>query len=1070
MIADPMDTIYAYLERLSQRYQTGIAREHAYRGDLEQLLRGLLPDVEVINEPQEVADCGNPDFVIIRKDVPIGFIEAKDIGKDLDARQFREQFDRYRKALPNLIITNYLDFQFYEDGEQTLKVSLGTADGGITPLPENFETFVRAVKAFRDYTTDTIKSPSQLAQMMADRARLLESIIAAALESDDNNQQDTELKAQHRIFSDLLMHDMTPRQFADIYAQTLAYGLFAARLHDDSLEDFSRQEAAELIPKSNPFLRKFFGYIAGPDIDPRILPVMDHLVTIFRYTNVRELLKNFGKSTARNDPIIHFYETFLAAYDSKLRKTRGVYYTPEPVVDFIVRGVNQLLKDRFHLPDGLADTSKITITVDTQVRDGRTASGYKQGEVEVHKVQILDPATGTGTFLAQIIKHLHEDVFQAMTGIWPGYVEQDLIPRLHGFEFLMAPYAMAHLKLDLLLQQTGYRASNSGNPPRLNVYLTNSLEPYHPDTGTLFAQWLSRESEEANRIKRETPVMVVLGNPPYSGHSANKGKWIASLLDDYKQEPGGGRLKERNAKWLNDDYVKFIRYGQHYVEKNGEGILAYINNHSFLDNPTFRGMRWHLLKTFDEIFIIDLHGNSKKKETAPDGGKDENVFDIQQGVSINIFVKIGQKNEDAPATVWHCDLYGKRQGKYDWLWQHDLKNTDWVKLQPAAPMYFFIPRDVEKEAEYQKGFSVTDLLPIHSNGMFTARDNFTIHESAKNVHKIIHDFVSLDVEVARQKYQLRKDVQDWKVAWAQQDLRKSGLKKDKIVPIAYRPFDIRYTYFTGKPKGFHCRPRGKFMRHFLAGKNMALVIGRQGQAVGGMEWNLAYVTQNISDLNIFYRGGALVFPLCLYPDNTSPCIPNLNPEIAQTLAARTGLPWQPEARDANALTPLGILDYIYAVLHSHEYRQRYAEFLKSDFPRIPWPKDGKTFRQLASLGDRLRQAHLLQGQEVDNFITTYPRPGDNQVTRGGGKNDYEITDARAQTGRAWINDEQYFEGIPKSVWDFYIGGYQPARKWLKDRKGKTLDYDAIRHYQRIIKALVITEKLMSSIDGIDFLP
>jgi predicted helicase len=384
-------------------------------------------------------------------------------------------------------------------------------------------------------------------------------------------------------------------------------------------------------------LRKLFQYIAGYDLDDRIVWIVDSLADIFRATDVRALLTHFGKATRQTDPIIHFYETFLAEYDPKLRKSRGVWYTPEPVVDFIVRAVDDILKTDFNLPLGLADHSKTTIQVEMPVIKGsgkNRATRMEKVDKEIHKVQILDPATGTGTFLAATIKHIHQK-FKGQQGLWSQYVEDHLIPRINGFEILMASYAMAHLKLDLLLKETGYQPAKQ---PRLNIYLTNSLEESHPDTGTLFASWLARESNEANHIKRDTPVMVVMGNPPYSVSSSNKGEWIQNLLADYKKD-----LNEKNIQPLSDDYIKFIRYGQHYIEKNGEGILAYISNNSFIDGLIHRQMRKHLLETFDKIYIFDLHGNSKKKETAVDGGKDENVFDIMQGVSINIFVKLKNK-------------------------------------------------------------------------------------------------------------------------------------------------------------------------------------------------------------------------------------------------------------------------------------------------------------------------------------------------------------------------------------------------------------------------------------------
>ena len=385
-------------------------------------------------------------------------------------------------------------------------------------------------------------------------------------------------------------------------------------------------------------MRKLFGSVASVDIDDRIKHTVDNLADVFRATDLKKILSTFGKSTRTQDPIIHFYETFLAEYDSKLRKAKGVWYTPEPVVSFIVRAVDEVLKSEFGLSQGLADTSKTKISIDSQTIDKRSKTGYKTMEREVHKVQILDPATGTGTFLAEAIKFIYNNNFKSMKGAWSGYVEEHLIPRLNGFELLMASYAMAHLKLDMLLTETGYKPKTNKNQ-RLNIFLTNSLEEHHPDTGTLFANWLAVEANQANQIKKDTPVMVVMGNPPYSGESANKGEWIMNLMDDYKKEPSGGKLQEKNSKWINDDYVKFMRYGQYYIDKNESGILAFINPHGFLDNPTFRGMRYSLLQTYDKIYTIDLHGNSKKKEVCLDGSKDENVFDIMQGVSINIFIK-----------------------------------------------------------------------------------------------------------------------------------------------------------------------------------------------------------------------------------------------------------------------------------------------------------------------------------------------------------------------------------------------------------------------------------------------
>jgi predicted helicase len=1062
-----------YIESINTRYKSGISREHAYRRDLEELIRELVSGVEITNEPANVTDCGNPDYVITKGKIPVGYIEAKDVGKDLNHKQYKEQFSRYRKALDNLIITDYTWFQFFQNGDLVHEIRIAEiTDDGIRPLPENFEQFINLICDFCTFIGQTVKSPKKLAEMMAAKARLLQTILEQAVTADETAQADSSLQDQYHSFKNILIHDLEPKGFADIYAQTLAYGMFAARLHDTTLDDFSRQEAAELIPKTNPFLRRLFGYIAGPDIDDRIKPTVDNLADVFRATNVEQLLKNFGKSTRTNDPIIHFYETFLAEYDPKLRKARGVWYTPEPVVSFIVRAVDELLKTEFGIKDGLADTSKTKIKVEAQ-GTART-KGKAKGkaiveEREVHKVQILDPATGTGTFLAEVIKFIYNGKFQAMQGAWSGYVEEHLIPRLNGFELLMASYAMAHLKLDMLLAETGYQPKKE---QRFNIYLTNSLEEHHPDTGTLFANWLSTEANEANHIKRDTPVMVVLGNPPYSGESANKGEWIMKLMEDYKKEPGGKeKLKEKTSKWINDDYVKFIRYSQHFIEKNGEGILAFINPHGFLDNPTFRGMRWNLLKTYDKIYTLDLHGNTKKKETCPDGSPDVNVFDIEQGVSINLFVKTGKKKPAELGTVYHFNLYGKREVKYGFLHDHDKPDVSFEKLTPLAPTYFFIPQNLVGRDEYTSAFKLTELLPEFSLGVLSKNDSVTVDLEQSELEKRIERFTSSPEDELRTAYNLKKDSRDWVLSKAIEDL-KTNPSEDNFKTLTYRPFDTRWTYFTGKPKGFFAYSQNRIMRNLTKGDNWAIITGRQGKAVGGMTWNLAFITNTISDQNIYYRGGGTVLPLYLYPDSEELALeenqirkPNLDPDIVAKIAEGLGLEFtnEKEERDG-AFAPIDLLDYIYAVLHSPAYREKYKEFLKIDFPRVPYPTDTEKFWQLVQLGGELRQIHLLESPVVEQFITSYPMDGDNTVTRKMTKTSIGYEPTNDETGRVWINDEQYFDNVPLIAWEFYIGGYQPAQKWLKDRNGRTLSFDDILHYQKIIVALSETDRLMQEID------
>ena len=1037
-------TIEKYIDNINQRYKLGNATEHTFRGDLQQLLESLVPEIRATNEPKRQS-CGAPDYILTKKDIPVGFIEAKDIGdKDLDGTRKtgnKEQFDRYKASLNNLIFTDYINFHLYREGEFVTKISIAEiTDKGIKPLPENFGNFENLIKDFCVHIGQTIKSPKKLAKMMAGKARLLSDVIGNALTSDEENQENSTLKEQMLAFKQILIHDITPQGFADVYAQTIAYGMFAARLHDPTLETFSRQEAAELIPKSNPFLRKLFGYIAGPDIDDRIKWIVENLAEIFLACNVEEILKNYGKTTKMEDPIIHFYETFLAEYDPKLRKARGVWYTPQPVVNFIVRAVDDILKTEFDLPQGLADTSKTTIKVDTQTTDKRSSTGYKQMEQEVHKVQILDPATGTGTFLAEVVKHIHKK-FQGQQGIWSNYVETHLLPRLNGFELLMASYAMAHLKLDLLLTETGFKPTSN---QRFKVYLTNSLEEHHQDTGTLFANWLSTEANEANHIKRDTPVMCVIGNPPYSGESANKGEWIMSLMDDYKKEPGGKeKLKERNPKAINDDYAKFLRYGQHYIEKNGSGVLAFINPHGFLDNPTFRGMRWNLLKTYDKIYTIDLHGNSKKKETAPDGSADVNVFDIQQGVSINVFVKTGKKNSNELGKVFHYDLYGKRNFKYEYLSENSLDDVPFVELDKKAPEYFMVPKDFALEMEYKEGFYIPDLMPFDTSGVKTHDDKNLVGNSISELKNNVSNKLGF-------------------------------FENDKIKKYNYRPFDNGVIYYDSNVLG---RAREKSIYHFLA-KNIGLVLVSQPQASNTLFFDCAFVTNCLTDTNMFRRGGPKSIPLYLYPEtNGQQTIeqseerkPNLNAEIVNQIAEKLGLTFTNEKENTqNTFAPIDILDYIYAVLHSPTYREKYKEFLKIDFPRVPYPKDKATFWQLVKLGGEIRQIHLLESPTVEKYITQYPIDGDNVVSMPKYFPIPKNENTGALQGNVYINDTQYFANVPLTAWSFYIGGYQPAQKWLKDRKERKLEFEDILHYQKIIVALSETDRLMKEIDKIEII-
>ena len=1009
------------------------ATEHSHRPALKALIEGLASGVTATNEPRRI-DCGAPDFLVSKGTLAVGYIEAKDVGKSLDEAEKSEQLKRYLGSLTNLVLTDYLEFRWYVDGKHRRTARLGTPtrEGKIKRDNAGIQDVAELLIDFLAHKAEAVGTPRELAKRMARLAHRLRDLVTTAFEK---KLPLPTLDSLYQAFSETLIADLTTQQFADMYAQTIAYGLFAARCNTPDNAVFTRQYARDTVPKTNPFLRNIFDHIAGAGLPEILAPEVDDLVQFLAQADMASILKDFGKRTAREDPVVHFYETFLKEYDEKIRKMRGVYYTPEPVVSYIVRSIDHLLKIRFNKPQGLAD----------------------------EKTLILDPAVGTATFLYMVVNEIYNAIVsQGQKGMWNDYVADKLLPRLFGFELLMAPYAVAHLKLGLLLQETGYQFKRDR---RLGIYLTNTLEEAIKHAEVLFAQWIAEEANAAAKVKKDEPIMVVLGNPPYSGHSANKGEWARQLVEPYKTIDGKP-LGEKNPKWLQDDYVKFLAFGQWRIERTGQGILGFITNHSYLDNPTFRGMRQSLMTTFTDIYILNLHGNAKKKEVAPDGSKDENVFDIQQGVAISILVKGPDKT--GPATVHYADLWGLREGKYHTLLESDIVGTEWIDPEPNSPFYFFVPIREDLLGEYERGWNISDISPTNCVGLFTARDRLTIGWSIKEVENTVRDFAALPSEEARDKYNLGEDVRDWKVPLAQKDLKDSGLRSELIVPILYRPFDVRYTYYTGRSRGFHCMPRPHVMPNMIKRDNLTLCIGRAGQVVGPTQWDIIYCGCQIVDLNVFYRGGGQCFPLYLYPaEGEMPFDaghrhPNLSPEFTKAVSDKLGLKFAEDGNGdlAETFGSEDIFHYAYAIFHSPTYRTRYAEFLKIDFPRLPLTSDRKLFKALAGKGAELVALHLMESPLLHaprSIITKYPVPGSDQVER---------VIYNDSTQRVNINKTQYFEGVAPEVWNFHIGGYQVAQKWLKDRKGRTLTYDDLTHYQKVIVALKETIRLMAEIDGL----
>jgi hypothetical protein len=1026
-----------YVLTIEKELAAGNATEHTHRPALKTLIEGLAEGTTATNEPTHI-ECGAPDFVITRGVTTIGYIEAKDVGKSLDEAEKSEQLKRYRDSLTNLILTDYLEFRWYVDGERRLSASLGAAteDGKVKRDKAGTQAVSELLSGFLSHEAEAVGTPKELALRMARLAHLIRNLIinTFTLEAEKGS-----LHIQLAAFRENLIPDLSNEQFADMYAQTIAYGLFAARCTAPEIKPFTRQSAAYLLPKTNPFLRKLFNHIAGPELDERIAWCVDDLAQVLDQADMAEVIKDFGKHLATEDPVVHFYETFLKAYDPAVREMRGVYYTPEPVVSYIVRSIDYLLRKHFDTPQGLVDPS----------------------------VLILDPAVGTATFLYKTINEIHANLTkQGQQGLWNDYVAQKLLPRLFGFELLMAPYAIAHLKLGLLLQETGYQFQSD---QRLGIYLTNTLEEGFKKAEQLagFNEYIVDEANAAAEVKKEKPIMVVLGNPPYSVTSANTGKWITELIDGVFDKDGhetvngyktvnGQPLGEKNPKMLHDDYVKFIRFGQWRIDRTGKGILGFISNHGYLDNLTFRGMRQKLMDTFTDIYVINLHGNAKKKEIAPDGSKDENVFDIQQGVCIGIFVKTPDKA--GRAKVRHADLWGLRQEKYKTLIDADVSSTLWKELNPKPPFYFFVPQDTSLSQELESAWSITDIFLVGSGAMNTARDHFVIDSDRRELCNRISELraSNLSLNDLADIFKLRQ-TEWWSLDKAVSALKSNSEWEGSITRVLYRPFDFRWLFFDAN---FIDRPRLEVNRHILK-PNISLVATRQTKEPFAVLCTNKVCGQH-KIVAVYDR--SFIFPLYVYSSEHELQIeterrPNLQPNFVKALSEKLSLKFIQDGKGdlEESFGPEDIFNYAYAVFHSPTYRSRYGEFLKIDFPRLPLTSDRELFKALADKGAELVALHLMESPALDNLITKYPVTGSNVVEKVG----YDET-----TKRVYINKEQYFEGVPPEVWNFHIGGYQVCEKWLKDRKVRKLTIDEAQHYQRIVVALKETIRLMAKIDAL----
>jgi predicted helicase len=708
-------------------------------------------------------------------------------------------------------------------------------------------------------------------------------------------------------------------------------------------------------------------------------------------------------------------------------------------------------------------------------------------------VLVLDPATGTGTFLFEVIEQIRERFEKKhQAGLWPAYVHEHLLPRLFGFELLMAPYAVAHFKIGLelsgrhlpeLWRETW--AYHFQGDERVNIFLTNTLEDIQQITaqqGPLAI--IGKEGNEAIAIKKHRPVLVVLGNPPYANFGRqNRNDFILGLLDDYKRG-----LKEKKIN-LNDDFIKFVRWAQWRIEQTGQGIIGFITNNVYLDGLTHRRMRESLLETFDEIYILNLHGSAKKQETVADGSKDDNVFDITVGVAIAIFVKYGRdgvppsqtskqnvrdadtaslpKKKKKNATIHHADLWGLRKNKYDWLNVHNATNTEWTTFQPDAPDFRFVPRNAKHEKEWNEAWGVHEIFPVNNVGLSTDRDELFFDYDKKELEKRITTFFGKELSSWFVEQYRVKDSSSYEI---ESRRRQCKFSAKAIQRCLYRPFDFRWLYYDA---GLTSRPAEKVMRHLLAGTNFALGCLRQSRRG---EDGAFFVAQGLIHKNfVSLYDVTTVFPLYLYPNGESEeqtelvphengRRPNLSGDFVKQFAETVDLKFIADGRGDLKKTfgPEDIFHYAYAIFHSQSYRDRYIEFLKLDFPRVPLCHDQQLFRKLCGCGVKLVALHTLQG-DFESLVD-FDTPGSNIVEQ------IAFVPANKEGGirrdRVQINSDQYFEGISHAVWQMRIGGYQVCEKWLKDRKGRALTHDEIEHYQRTVSALAETRTLMAQIDSL----
>ena len=1025
--------IKMYIKEINKIYSTGIAREHTYRPAFVTLINGIDKNLQALNEQKQI-ECGSPDITILKDKHTVGHVEFKDVGKSLDDAEKTEQIERYLK-LDALIISDYLEFRLFINGErkQSVRIASINKSGKVVIDETKIDDLVNLLIYFLDRKVKKVEKAKDLATRMAHIAKGIQEHLFTMLKdgnvSDDVNDIKNSLTKVNSNVSD--------EKFTKMYAQTIAYGFFMAKWYHKDSEPFTRQNAVNKLPETTDFLKCLFKHVMLESVtDESYYYLIEDMVTLLANTDMDKIRENARKEGKKN-LALYFYEIFLGEFDKEEKKSMGVFYTPEQIVAFMVKSVDSLLKSEFNIQKGIADTQKVNDTRVKNVKNSKKHNEINATEDTPYRVNILDPAGGTGTFLHETIRFIRETShMKDNAGMWASYVDAQLIPRLQMFEIMIASHTIAHLNLHMAVTEQN---ENITLHKPFNIWLANTLDDKaleKMDSGILSC--VKKQISNAYKVKKDFPIMVIMGNPPYNGNSAN-----VYDIEAYKYIDGV-KLIEKAWKPLNDDYVKFIRWSQLRIEAEGCGMIAFITSNSYLDNVTFRGMRKSLMDTFNEIDIINLHGDVKKK--CPDGSKDENVFDITIPVTITIFIKKQEKHNNT--IIKYAELYGTREDKFNFLNSHSLDNIEWEEVKPQAPNYMFKPTNGE-EPEYLDYVSLTDIFTEKAVGLMTGNDAITMKFSKNEVVSFINEFVKLSDEEGNKKY--NTDNGDWQFEKAKKDIVNTHIDINNIVKVLYRPYDFRYTYFTGNSTGIHNRP-SVLMCNMANRDNLAIVGVREVSTRQNTdnEYNHVFITNTIADKNTHTKN-SYVFPLYTYCNNKGKEIEkkcNINHIFIEAIENKLKI------KCIVDFSYEDVIYYIYAIINSPMYRSRYITSIKYDYPKIPILADVKKFKALCKFGKELTETHLMKNnKEVINV--SYPVTGDNTVSK-----------VKYEDGKVFINKTQYFGNIPEEVYKAVIGGYQVVYKWLNYRKDMVLSYEDIEHVEKMLNAIAISFKIQEEIDSV----